>query len=55
MTNAFNYLKSYKADTRASYAYTQTSEACTYNAANGVVNTLGYTNVAVGNPLAHIA
>ena len=55
MTTSFNYLKTSKSVTRASYAYTGVRGTCKYNAANGVVSTIGYTNVAAGNPAAHIA
>ena len=55
MTNSFNYLKSYKSMTRASYAYTAVRGTCKYNSANGVINTVGYKNIAVGDPNAHIA
>lgn len=55
MTNSFNYLKTSKAMTRASYAYTAVKGTCKYNAATGVINTTGYKNIAKGDPNAHIA
>ena len=55
MTNSFNYLKSAKSMTRASYAYTATAGTCKYNSANGVVNTVGYKTITTGDPAAHIA
>lgn len=55
MTNSFNYLKSYKSMTRTSYPYTAYKSTCKYNAASGVVNTIGYKNIASGDPNAHIA
>jgi cathepsin L len=55
MTNSFNYLKSYKSMSRSSYAYTAVAGTCKYNSMNGIVNTIGYKNIAKGDPNAHIA
>jgi hypothetical protein len=55
MTNSYNYLKSSKSMTRASYAYTAVAGTCKYNAANGVINTIGYKTITKGDPNAHIA
>lgn len=54
MSNSFNYLKTYKSMTRASYPYTATRSTCKYNATNGVINTSGYKTIANGSPSAHI-
>lgn len=55
MTNSYNYLKYYKSMTRSSYAYTGVAGSCKYNSMNGVLNTVGYKNIAKGDPNAHIA
>lgn len=55
MTNAFEYLKTAKSMTRSSYPYTQSLGTCKYKSTYGVVNTIGYKNIAAGDPNAHIA
>ena len=42
MTNAYNYLRSYKMMQDSSYPYISQVSSCKYNAAAGVVNTVGY-------------
>ena len=46
MTYSFNYLQSNKMMKESSYPFTGKGGACKYNAANGVVNTVGYTSLA---------
>lgn len=52
MTNSFNYLRSFKLMTEASYPYTGRVSTCKYNAARGVTNVRSYTNVPANNPKA---
>ena len=55
MTNAYNYLKAYSSMNRVSYPYVGVKGTCKYNAANGLLKTIGYKNVAKNDPNAHIA
>jgi len=53
MDYAFTYLKTSKAELESAYPYTGLNrQTCKYNAANGVVNTIGYVDVAASNPSA---
>jgi len=54
MTNSFNYLKTAKSMTRASYPYTGSASTCKYNAANGVISVASYVNIAKNDPDAHL-
>ena len=55
MTYTFSYWQNYKAMSRASYPYTGVQGNCNFNTATGVIKTVGYQNVAVNSPSAHIA
>ena len=50
MDYAFTYLKTAKAQQESQYPYTGRQAACKYNAAQGVISTTGYVDVAASNP-----
>jgi len=52
MDYAFAYLKTAKAMQESAYPYTGRQAACKYNAAQGIISTSGYVDVAASNPTA---
>jgi hypothetical protein len=55
MEFSYNYLKTSKAQTWASYPYTGTAGSCKYSEVNGIVNTIGYRYAASKDPNSMIA
>lgn len=50
MENSFNYLKTSKHMPASQYPYVNAQKNCSYNAAKGLVNTVGYSYIAQNDP-----
>jgi len=55
MENCFNYFKTSKAQTWASYPYTGVVGSCKYSATSGLINTLGFGYANMNDPNSIIA
>ncbi len=50
MENSFNYLKANKHMPASQYPYTNAQGNCSYNAAKGLVNTIGFSYITQNDP-----